>query len=218
MVDDQTYTSLLDPTKTLRTPRTHRAPTTNYIRPIALLILLVVSSPFLVSNVLPESTTHSPLSVPVTAQTYAPLTFPTPPYAEPSEARTDSTGERASRNTATAERKVVSKVEIVISFAMAQVGKRYSFGTKGPNTYDCSGLVLAAFARIGMSLYHYTGKMMTYGKPVTRSNLLRGDLVFPSSGHVGIYLGSGKFLHASSGRGKVVIDSSFTYLTARRLL
>ena len=195
---------------------THRRPTNtrSYMRPVALLLILVISSPFLVTSVLPQDAPAKPVSEPYTVQTYAPLTFPTPPYVAPPEPRTEVTQERAQRT----ERKQVSKVEIVISFALAQVGKRYVFGSKGPNTYDCSGLVVAAFAQIGMSLDHYTGKLITYGQRVSRSDLQRGDIVFPSGGHVGIYLGDGRFLHASSGRGKVVIDSKFDYYTARRLL
>lgn len=195
--------------------RKHRRPTNtpSFVRPIALLLILVISSPFLVTSVLPQDAPVKPLSEPYTAWTHAPLTFPTPPYVAPPEARTEGT-ERAART----ERKQVSKVEIVVSFALAQVGKRYAFGSKGPNTYDCSGLVVAAFAVIGMSLYHYTGKLMTYGQRVARSDLQRGDIVFPSGGHVGIYLGDGKFLHSSSGRGKVVVDGKFDFYTARRLL
>lgn len=218
MVSEDTFESLLDPTKTLTTPRSHRRKSDHsYTRPVVLLLILVITSPLLVTSVLPQDAPTKPLSVPYTAQTYAPLTFPTPPYVEPSEARSAGDNERASRTVQT-ERKQVSKVEIVISFAVAQVGKPYVWGASGPSTYDCSGLVLRAFAQIGMSLYHYTGEMMKYGQRVTRDGLQRGDIVFPSSGHVGIYLGDGRFLHASSGRGKVVIDSRFDFYTARRLL
>lgn len=215
MVNEKTVTSLLDPTKPLRTIRSHRVRTQlGVFHPAVCLMVLVVFAPFLVTLMLPQDSPATSLSKPYTAQTYAPHTFPTPPYVEPSEARTD---ERASR-TVQAERKQPSKVEIVISFALAQVGKRYVFGTKGPNTYDCSGLVLRAYAQIGITMYHFTGTMMTYGKRVSRAELQRGDIVFPSSGHVGLYLGDGKFLHASSGRGRVVVDSSFSFYTARRVI
>jgi cell wall-associated NlpC family hydrolase len=217
MVTDETRESIFDPTKTLHTPRSHRAKRINYTRPIVLLLILVIGSPVLVTSVLPDDTPASPLSAPVTAETYAPLTFPNPPYVEPSEPRTEGPT-RVSRDAAQSERKQVSKVEIVISFALAQVGKRYVFGTQGPSTYDCSGLVLRAYAQIGITMYHYTGKMMTYGRRVSRADLQRGDLLFPSSGHVGIYLGDGKFIHSSSGRGRVVVDSRFDFYTARRVI
>lgn len=222
MVDDQTVTSITDPTKTLHVVRSHRVPKPerNYIRPIALLILLVIASPFLVTSVLPEDTPAKPLSEPYTAQTYAPLTFPSPPYVEPPVAPTEAPT-RASRSAATTERTVPkppSKVEIVISFAMAQQGKRYVFGTKGPSTYDCSGLVLAAYSQIGIILYHYTGVMITKGKSVARSDLQRGDLIFPSTQHVQIYLGNGKVIHASSGQGRVTVANLGSYVAARRLI
>lgn len=216
MVTDETRESIFDPTKTLTIPRSHRAPSPSYIRPVVLLVLLALASPFLVTSVLPKDAPTKPLSQPQSPQTYAPHTFPTPPHVEPSEARTEEP--RASRDSVKAERKQVSKVEIVISFALAQVGKRYVFGAAGPNTFDCSGLIKAAFATIGLTLYHFTGEMMKYGQRVARNALQRGDIVFPSSGHVGLYLGNGQFLHASSGRGRVVVDSSFGFYMARRLV
>lgn len=219
MVTDETRESIFDATKTLTTPRSHRAPSRSFLRPIVLMIILVIASPFLVSHALPKDAPARPVSEPYTAQTYAPQDFPAPPYVEPSEPRTaDVSKERASRAPAQTERKQPSKVEIVISFALAQVGKRYSFGSAGPNSFDCSGLIKAAFAKIGMELYHYTGEIMKHGQRVARSALQRGDIVFPSSGHVGLYLGNGKFLHASSGRGKVVVDNTFGFYTARRLV
>lgn len=218
MVDESTTQSLFDPAKTLHVVRSHRAPTPNCIRPIALLVLIVIASPFLVTWALPQDATRSPLSEPYSAETYAPLTFPAPPYVEPSEPRTaDVNTERSSRAAATTERKQPSKVEIVISFALSQRGKRYVFGTKGPNTYDCSGLVVAAFTRIGITLYHYTGEMLKEGKAVARSDLQRGDLVFPAYNHVGIYLGGNEFVHASSGRGTVTVAKVSAIYAIRRI-
>ena len=84
-----------------------------------------------------------------------------------------------------------SKIEAVIAYALAQQGDRYVFGADGPTTFDCSGLVLAAFRQIGMELYHYTGVMITKGTPVSRDGLQRGDIIFPSYQHVAIYLVGG---------------------------
>jgi len=217
MVSEDTYASLLDPTKTLSTPRSHRRkPEHNYTKPIALLLLLMIASPFLITSVLRhQGTPRKPASKPYTAETYAPHTFPAPPYVEPSEPRTaDVNLDRASR----AVRRQESKVEIVISFALAQQGKRYVRGMAGPDSYDCSGLVMVAFRQIGMNLYHYTGEMIKYGQRVSRAELQRGDIVFPSSGHVGIYLGDGRFLHASSDKGTVAVSAVRSFYTARRLL
>jgi len=87
-----------------------------------------------------------------------------------------------------------------VSFALAQLGKPYIWGAAGPAAYDCSGLTMAAWARAGVALMHYTGDQQTEGAPVALAALLPGDLVLvPGSdppgpgiaGHVGIYLGDG---------------------------
>ncbi|MFI5908746.1 C40 family peptidase [Dactylosporangium sp. NPDC051541] len=106
----------------------------------------------------------------------------------------------------------------VVGFAMAQVGKGYSFGSTGPNVYDCSGLVFAAFRRLGISLPRSTGGLAGMGRPVSRGELQPGDLVFPSSGHVGIYIGGGRIVHASTERGGVKISPIYAFRFARRVL
>ena len=86
-------------------------------------------------------------------------------------------------------------VRTVVEFARAQIGKPYKFNTAGPDTFDCSGLVLAAFASIGTSLPHYSGAQIAFGTAVdwTTEPIKAGDLVFlesaPGTGvvnHVGI--------------------------------
>ncbi len=109
-------------------------------------------------------------------------------------------------------------VGTVVAFARAQVGKRYVFGTAGPNTFDCSGLVKAAYLRVGISLPHQTGGLAGRGRSVSRAQLAPGDLVFPSSGHVGIYVGGGQMVHASTPRGGVKLSSVYKFSFARRIL
>lgn len=116
------------------------------------------------------------------------------------------------------QRRRIQQLETVINFALAQQGKRYVFGSAGPSTYDCSGLVLAAFHQIGIDLYHYTGVMLTKGKPVSQSELQRGDIIFPSYSHVAIYLGNGMQVAASSGKGRVVVQPVYGFYAARRLV
>lgn len=106
----------------------------------------------------------------------------------------------------------------IVSFAKAQVGKRYVFGTSGPSTFDCSGLVKAAYARIGISLPHSTYTQINRGRSVSRANLQPGDLVFPSSGHVGIYVGNGLMVHASNPRTGVKLSSVYSFYAGRRIL
>lgn len=105
----------------------------------------------------------------------------------------------------------------VVAYARAQIGKRYVWGATGPNAFDCSGLVVAAFARVGISLPHYTGTLSARGRAVSRSQLQPGDLIFPHAGHVGIYVGGNQMVHASTPKGGVKL-SGFEFSYARRIL
>jgi cell wall-associated NlpC family hydrolase len=111
-----------------------------------------------------------------------------------------------------------SRARIVINFALAQVGKPYRWASDGPGSYDCSGLVKASFARVGLNLPHQTGQLVSRGRRVSRSALLPGDIVFPGSGHVGIYLGRGKMVHAPKPGDHVKVSTMYDFWTARRLL
>lgn len=109
-------------------------------------------------------------------------------------------------------------VEIAIQFAMAQLGKPYRWAGAGPNFYDCSGLVMVAFSKIGIKLPHYTKTMIGYGKPVSRGAMKRGDIVFPGSGHVGIYLGNNQFIHAPQPGEVIKISTVYAFYAARELV
>jgi cell wall-associated NlpC family hydrolase len=89
--------------------------------------------------------------------------------------------------------------------ALTQRGKPYVWGAAGPDSYDCSGLVLWAFAQEGISLPHYTGDQWNSGMHVSRADLEPGDLVFffADLGHVGLYIGNGLMVDAPS-TGQVV--------------
>ena len=82
--------------------------------------------------------------------------------------------------------------------ALTKVGDPYVWGAAGPNAFDCSGLVMWAYAQIGISLDHFTGDQWNEGEHISRSQLEPGDLVFffPDIGHVGIYVGNGMMLDA----------------------
>lgn len=109
------------------------------------------------------------------------------------------------------------KLEHVIYVAQQQLGKRYVFGSAGTATFDCSGLTMYCFKQVGVSLRHSAyseGYNDNHKKISDKSSLRRGDLVFfntVSDGdqcdHVGIYLGSSYFIHASSGAGKVIVSN-----------
>ncbi|WTW99803.1 LysM peptidoglycan-binding domain-containing C40 family peptidase [Streptomycetaceae bacterium NBC_01309] len=99
------------------------------------------------------------------------------------------------------------KAATAIAFAKAQLGKPYVYGAAGPNAYDCSGLVQAAWKAAGVSLPRVTNAQFAAGTKVSVSNLQPGDLVFYYSGisHVGMYLGDGKIIHAPNSRSVVKI-------------
>ena len=86
-----------------------------------------------------------------------------------------------------------------IEFARAQLGKPYVYAASGPNSYDCSGLVMAAYRSAGVSLYHYSGAQYQMLPHVSLDAMLPGDLVFWGRGgseHVAIYVGAGRILEA----------------------
>ena len=85
-----------------------------------------------------------------------------------------------------------------ISFAYAKLGSPYVWGATGPDAFDCSGLVQAAYRSAGISLPRTTYAQIGAGRRVSRSELLPGDLVFFYTGitHVGLYIGNGRMIHA----------------------
>ena len=109
------------------------------------------------------------------------------------------------------------KLEHVIYSAQEKLGKPYVYGSTGPNSFDCSGLTTYAFKKVDVSLKrsaYSQGYDSSYDKIEGTGSLKRGDLVFFNtisdsdlSDHVGIYLGGGCFIHASSGGHKVVVSN-----------
>ena len=85
-----------------------------------------------------------------------------------------------------------------LQFALNKRGDPYVWGAAGPNSFDCSGLVLWAYAEVGISLPHFTGDQWNMGVHVSRADLQPGDLVFfyPDIGHVGLYIGNGLMVDA----------------------
>jgi len=84
-----------------------------------------------------------------------------------------------------------------IDFALAQLGDPYVYGGTGPNGWDCSGLVQAAWRAAGVSLPRVVGPQMAATRRIPMSQLRPGDLVaYSSMSHIGIYLGKGRVVHA----------------------
>lgn len=88
---------------------------------------------------------------------------------------------------------------VAVKTACAQIGKPYSWGANGPDSFDCSGLTQYSWKAAGVSLTHYSGAQWDQGTAVSRSNARAGDLVFFYSDlhHVGMYVGNGLMVHAS---------------------
>jgi cell wall-associated NlpC family hydrolase len=83
------------------------------------------------------------------------------------------------------------------AIAQQYLGVPYVWGGASPSGFDCSGLVVYVYGRLGVSLPHYTVSLWNSGAHVSRDQLAPGDLVFfYSLDHVGIYLGGGLFIHA----------------------
>ncbi|NUW41287.1 C40 family peptidase [Nonomuraea rhodomycinica] len=88
---------------------------------------------------------------------------------------------------------------VALQFAFAQIGKPYRFGGTGPGSYDCSGLTQAAWRAAGVSLPRTTWTQWSWGaaRRVPLNALQPGDLVFSKGlGHMGMYAGDGKMVHA----------------------
>jgi len=111
---------------------------------------------------------------------------------------------------------------IAVETAYAQLGDRYVYGAAGPNSFDCSGLTMFAYAQAGVRLPHSSRSQSALGVPVSRGDLQPGDLVFyyqPVS-HVAIYVGNGQIIHASNESRPVTLESVDpwgAYNSARRI-
>jgi cell wall-associated NlpC family hydrolase len=111
----------------------------------------------------------------------------------------------------------------VVSIALQYLGVPYVWGGASPSGFDCSGLTMYAYAKVGVYLPHNAAMQYGMGTPVSRSQLAPGDLVFFNGlSHVGMYIGGGRFVHAPH-TGDVVKISSLseywyaaTYVGARR--
>jgi peptidoglycan DL-endopeptidase CwlO len=89
---------------------------------------------------------------------------------------------------------------IVVQAALSRIGSPYSWGAAGPNAFDCSGLVMWSFQQSGISLPHSSQALASGGQPVPLSDMQPGDLVtyYSDASHVGIYIGDGMIVHAST--------------------
>lgn len=116
----------------------------------------------------------------------------------------------------------------IVRTALAYRGSRYVRGGTGRSGFDCSGFTRFVYSKYGVRLPHCSAAQAGHGISVSRDELRPGDLVFFHTrqrriSHVGIYIGSGRFVHASTPRGGVMVSSlsqpyyAARYVGARRL-
>ena len=142
----------------------------------------------------------------------------------------DSAGSRGDGTTAVAVASNSSMGQQVVDYAKQFLGVPYVYGGNGPSCFDCSGFTNYVYRHFGYVLNRGASSQLKNGTPVSKSELQPGDLVFfryntsyPAS-HVGIYIGNGQFVHASTNQYMVQISQltsghyANVYLTARRIL
>lgn len=161
----------------------------------------------------PPATAADPAPAPVVVD---PTPDPTPaPTPKPKPKKTKAQIRHA---------KAKAKAKKVVKAARSKVKHgQYVRGRSGPNSFDCSGLVLYAYRKIGKKLPHSSRTLSHRGKKVKRKNLKVGDLVFfyTPVHHVAIYIGNGKIVHARNPRADLDISSLKKYghyNSARRII
>lgn len=87
-----------------------------------------------------------------------------------------------------------------VEYAKSRLGCRYVWGAQGPNTFDCSGLMYWVAKQLGKTIPRTSKAQSQSGMPVSKANLLPGDLVFFANKngvhHVGMFIGGGQFIHS----------------------
>jgi cell wall-associated NlpC family hydrolase len=119
----------------------------------------------------------------------------------------------------------------VVRVAFSKVGASYRWGSTGPYNFDCSGFTRYVMKQMGVTLPHSSRAQFNGGRVVSRNGLLPGDLVFFQGfsgrggvGHVAVYIGNNRIIHASTPSTGVIVSSlaeryySSRYLGARRYL
>jgi len=103
-----------------------------------------------------------------------------------------------------------SKAEAASRVARSMIGQPYRYGGQSPGGFDCSGLVWYSYKKVGVKTPRTSKSLRKKAKKISRNKLQAGDLLFfkgwVRTGHVGIYIGDGRFVHAPSSGKKVKID------------
>ena len=112
-----------------------------------------------------------------------------------------------------------ASTDAVISEAYKHLGKPYVWGAKGPSSFDCSGFTSYVYrTALGIEIGGTTYEQINSGIEVSYADLRPGDLVFPHSGHVGIYVGGGQMIHAPHTGDVVKVAPVYKFWRARRIV
>jgi hypothetical protein len=143
-----------------------------FLLPALALCAVVVVAGSVVVEALPRQDER-----PMTVTSGVPMLFRPPPLEL--RAPTPSLGERA------------------VSFALREVGVPYHWGGDSPSGFDCSGLVRWSYLHVGIDLPHSSYALYGRGRRVSAGRMKPGDvLFFDGLGHVGLYVGHGRMVHA----------------------
>ncbi|MCU7722202.1 NlpC/P60 family protein [Actinoplanes sp. KI2] len=104
----------------------------------------------------------------------------------------------------------------VVAYARSQLGKRYRSGGAGDGGFDCSGLTMSAYAKVGIHLPHSSSEQAARARSISRGEARAGDLVV-GHGHVGIYMGHGMMIDAGNHRTGVVYREMYSGLRIERI-
>ncbi|MCK5760065.1 MAG: C40 family peptidase [Candidatus Delongbacteria bacterium] len=133
------------------------------------------------------------------------------------------------KNNKRASEQKIKDNQIIEKFIQRYYGAKYAMGASGPNSFDCSGFIMALYKEIyKVNLPRTAMKQYYHGRHISKNELFYGDLVFFNTNgrgvsHVGIYLKDGKFGHASTSRGVMISKLSDYYfknkfVAARRII
>ena len=109
--------------------------------------------------------------------------------------------------------------QAILNEAYAQLGKPYVWGATGTANFDCSGFTQYVYKHAaGIDISRTTYTQIDVGQPVSEDQLKPGDLVFPHTGHVGIYVGNGQMIHAPQTGDVIKVGPVYSFYAARRIL
>ncbi|MFD9723970.1 C40 family peptidase [Streptomyces sp. NPDC059072] len=127
---------------------------------------------------------------------------------------TSASGSGSEAGVGTVTAPATGSAAAIVNFARAQVGKAYVSGGTGPSSYDCSGLVQAAYRQAGITLPRMSQDQSARGTSVSLSALQPGDVLYwgsrGSAYHVAIYVGGGKFVGAQN-PSTGIVERSLSY-------